>query len=296
MAGLTKAGSQTRGDANTSQVGHAGPLTQMEQDLRNQYASLNEEQIGQMRNVMGQYGGLLSSRGASGSFALDPQEMEQLNQAYAGSEANLRRFGQIMGQDLAGTRGLNTSDTPVSEAVLRETMPAMAALQGQKMQYGLGLGLQARNSAFGNKLAGLQGLTGAATTSPTTGFNLMNSLQADRMANKSTFNNQNTSMGMPWINRLLTVTEGFKNIGQGIGGMQGASDERLKRDITPVSWKWNVGEGEEYLGVVAQDLQRSHPHLVSRHPDGHLQVDYGAMVAMLLNERTHLYAQLEARG
>lgn len=221
MAGLTKAGSQTRGDSNalqTTSLQGAGP---QEQRLRDQYAELTTDQLGQLRNVYQQYGDTLNQVRGSNTFALSPAEQEQLNQAYAGSEANLRRFGQIMGQDLAGTRGLNTSDTPVSEAVLRETMPAMAALQGQKMQYGLGLGMQARQNQFQNMFQGLSGLTGAATTAPQAGLGLAQSLQQDRLASMGRSGIQNTSQGMPWINRLLTVTEGFKNIGQGIGGMTG---------------------------------------------------------------------------
>lgn len=75
------------------------------------------------------------------------------------------------------------------------------------------------------------------------------------------------------------------------------SDERLKRDIRPVAWQWQHGDDTEYLGVIAQDIQRSHPHLVARHPqEGYLMVDYGAMVAMLLSERDWLYQQLEQRA
>ena len=67
-------------------------------------------------------------------LALQGQDKALLDQAYAGAEANLRRFGGLMGQDLAGTRGLNPSDTPVSEAVLREVLPQMQMLAAQKAQ------------------------------------------------------------------------------------------------------------------------------------------------------------------
>ena len=73
-----------------------------------------------------------------------------------------------------------------------------------------------------------------------------------------------------------------------------ASDERLKQDIHPVAWKWKADPDKEYLGVIAQELQQSHPHLVSTGANGFLRVDYGALTAMLLNERQALYAQLDA--
>jgi len=66
----------------------------------------------------------------------------------------------------------------------------------------------------------------------------------------------------------------------------------LKRDIKPFSWKWNGGDEKEYLGVIAQDVERSHPHLVSRSSEGALMVNYGAMTAMLLDERERLYQEL----
>jgi hypothetical protein len=73
-----------------------------------------------------------------------------------------------------------------------------------------------------------------------------------------------------------------------------SSDERLKQDIHPVAWKWKDNPDKEYLGVIAQELQQSHPHLVSTDTSGFLRVDYGALTAMLLNERQMLYAQLGA--
>ena len=74
-----------------------------------------------------------------------------------------------------------------------------------------------------------------------------------------------------------------------------SSDERLKQDITPVTWKWKDNPDKEYIGVIAQELQQSHPHLVSVDSTGFLRVDYGALTAMLLVERQALYAQLDAR-
>lgn len=94
--------------------------------------------------------------GQFSSLQLSPQDQAALDASYGGAEANLRRFGNIMGQDLAGTRGLNTSDTPVSEAVLRETLPAYQQLLSSKAQQGLGLGMNMRQMNEGARQFNLQ--------------------------------------------------------------------------------------------------------------------------------------------
>ncbi len=238
------------------------------------------------------------------SLALTPQDQAQLDAAYGGAEANLRRFGNIMGQDLAGTRGLNPSDTPVSEAVLRETLPAYQNLMSQKAQQGLGLGMQMRGINEGARQFNLSSLLGGAGAMPTgLGFNL-NRMQNERMAANT---RSGSSLGYKSDSVMTQIGQGaaaYNQIAQGTssmfgggsgGGAAGAmsffSDARLKRDITPVSWNWKTG-GNEQLGVIAQDVQQSHPHLVSTDADGVLSVDYGAMTAMLLSEREWLYAEL----
>jgi len=235
----------------------------------------------------------------TGSFALSPQEQAQLDAMYAPQEANLRRFANLVGQDLAGTRGLNPSDTPVSEAVLREVLPAMANLQTTKMGQGFGLGMQMR----GLNLQSALGMPGAS------GFNLQK-LFNERLATGRTITKQRGTFNPGFLDRLATASGAQKNFtaagadlagGSSTGDAMGSakmigamfSDKRLKRDITPVSWKWKDGIDGEYIGVIAQDVEQSHPHLVSRNQDGHLMVDYGAMVAMLLSEREDLYRRLE---
>jgi len=68
------------------------------------------------------------------------------------------------------------------------------------------------------------------------------------------------------------------------------SDPRLKTNVKPLekrggiqfySWDWN-DEGERIahpdqptVGVMADELQETHPHLVHRGADGYLRVDYG---------------------
>ena len=72
-------------------------------------------------------------------------------------------------------------------------------------------------------------------------------------------------------------------------GMAGSSDTRLKTDIKPVgthkgiklyTWNWNdegkriADPAQPTIGVMAQELRETHPHLVKAGEDGYLRVDY----------------------
>jgi hypothetical protein len=77
-----------------------------------------------------------------------------------------------------------------------------------------------------------------------------------------------------------------------LGATALASDIRLKKDVRPLgskdgvnfyTWEWN-DEGKRVahktqptVGVMAQELQETHPHLVSEGDDGYLRVNYGGL-------------------
>lgn len=285
-------GKQQMNSSETNSFAGMGPE---EKALADRMTKLGMSQADAIQYVMDQSKG----GGNINTVGLNATDQANLDQAYAGAEQNLRRFGNIMGQDLAGTRGLNTSDTPVSEAVLRETMPAYANLMSNKAQYGLGLGLNLAQMNEGRRQFNLSSLLNGSGAMPTgLGFNL-NRMQNERMAANT---RTGSSLGYKSASVLeqmnqgaqfrKTMHDGDASAMQAAGGAAGFfSDKRLKRDITPVSWNWKTG-GNEQLGVIAQDVQKSHPHLVSTDADGVLSVDYGAMTAMLLSEREWLYAEL----
>jgi hypothetical protein len=73
-----------------------------------------------------------------------------------------------------------------------------------------------------------------------------------------------------------------------------SSDIRLKTNIKPLgkengvnvySWDWNedgkriADPAQPTVGVMAQELQETHPHLVQLGPDGFLRVDYSGLAA-----------------
>lgn len=79
----------------------------------------------------------------------------------------------------------------------------------------------------------------------------------------------------------------------GAAGLGGAailaSDERLKDEIERLPlevvpgvhlarWKWKRG-GSRGFGVIAQDVEKVRPDLVTRNPEGVRMVDYGALMA-----------------
>ena len=81
----------------------------------------------------------------------------------------------------------------------------------------------------------------------------------------------------------------YLGLAAGIGGM---SDTRLKTDIKPIgahkginlyTWNWN-DEGKRIadpvqptIGVMAQELRETHPHLVEAGEDGYLRVNYAGL-------------------
>jgi hypothetical protein len=79
-----------------------------------------------------------------------------------------------------------------------------------------------------------------------------------------------------------------------LGAMAYASDIRLKKDIKLLgkesghnvySWEWNdegkriADPSQPKVGVMAQELQETHPHLVKLGADGFLRVDYSGLAA-----------------
>ena len=77
-------------------------------------------------------------------------------------------------------------------------------------------------------------------------------------------------------------------------GMYAASDARLKTDVEKIgskdgvnfyTWNWNedgkrVSDPKQpKVGVMAQELKETHPHLVQLGPDGFLRVNYGGLAA-----------------
>jgi hypothetical protein len=130
----------SRSESGSTTQGSVPDPNAQEQRQLDRFESLSKEQQAAILEGIG-----LSRQPVSfQSLGLSSADQATLDEAYAGAEANLRRQAGLLGQDLASTRGLNMSDTPVSEVVMREFMPASMQLQSARAQQGLGLGLNMR--------------------------------------------------------------------------------------------------------------------------------------------------------
>lgn len=198
-----------------------GPMGAQEKALVDRFQSLGMNQADAvdfvLKNLTGQLAG---GKPSINMLALSGQDKALLDQSYAGAEQNLRRFGQLMGQDLAGTRGLNPSDTPVSEAVLRETLPAMANLQSQKANQELGLGLNLGQMNEGARQFNFSTMINGAMNAPQLGLNLMNRYQGERFqgALRQGGGSQTKSVG----DSIYQGLAGFNQFGQGLNQLASA--------------------------------------------------------------------------
>lgn len=261
------------------------PASEQEKQLLAGYSELGDEGKKTLMGLMAQ------ANGSGSMFALTPEDQAQLDSAYASGRLQLETGMRDYADFTAGGRGMRMSDTPVSQQALQRYGLGLAEFESQKANAGFNLGFQA------NQARNALGLS-AASTLPAGYGAAFAPLFNERMASGKTtttgVSNMNSSKDASIMQQILTGTQAYNQLGQGTQAFMGAwkmSDKRLKRDITPVSWNWKTG-GNEQLGVIAQDVQKSHPHLVSTDADGVLSVDYGAMTAMLLSEREWLYAEL----
>ena len=77
--------------------------------------------------------------------------------------------------------------------------------------------------------------------------------------------------------------------------------ERL-RQVRGVTFEWREGEERHQslpgknreMGVIAQEVQAAFPDAVAEHEDGHLMVDYPALVAALIESVKELADRVEA--
>jgi len=285
----TESAQQNSSQEGTSQLTVA-PMSEEEKSFLDKYTALGGTQEDTLRQLMAK------ARGESSSLALTPQDQYQLDKAYNSGrnqlEVGMRDFADFN----AGGRGMRMSDTPVAQQALQRYGLGLAELESQKANTGLNLGFQtsqARDVLGLNAISALPAGWGAAFAPR---YN-------ERMATGVTRTTGNGFMqgskNASIMQQILMGTQAYNQLGQGTnefasaGMKMGSSDVNLKRDIKPFSWKWNGGDEKEYLGVIAQDVERSYPHLVSRSGDGTLMVNYGAMTAMLLDEREQLYQELD---
>lgn len=84
--------------------------------------------------------------------------------------------------------------------------------------------------------------------------------------------------------------------------VQSTSDERLKFNLEPVdydlssvqAYRYNFeNESVKHIGLIAQQVEKVAREAVSEHSDGHLSLDYNAVVALLVNKVNQLEKRID---
>ena len=153
------------------------------------------------------------ARQPQGSMLLGLQgsDRDLLDQAFAGAETGLRHQANLLGQDMASTRGLNRSDTPVAGAIAQLFLPALASLQSQKAAQSLGLGLNLGQLNEGRRQFNINALLAGGTAMPSALAGLANRFQQERFAGAKTVG---TSRGTQTPSLMQSIGQGIGLVGQ----------------------------------------------------------------------------------
>ena len=275
-AGLRQQGFQTALGASQQDVAN-----QMQAALANQSARSAAEQFGQATGLQGQIAnqgafgraqefgqalglqGQIANQGAFGRAQEFGQGMtldaQQANQQAAQQAANLRL--QASGQ----LGGLGQTGFGMGQGII-----------GMQQQQGL---LQQQNNQ--RLIDAARAQYGGFANAPQTALNTrMAAAGAGNMGQGSTTQTRNPGLF------------DYLQAGANAGATYMASDRRLKTNVTPIgersgvkiySWDW-TDEGKRIaspdqptVGVMADELMETHPHLVHRASDGYLRVNYGGL-------------------
>ena len=216
-------------------------------------------------------------------------------------QKELTRFGQgLAGQglqqqigNLSGLTGMGLGATgqqagydfgtgqSIAQARTRagEQLSALANLQGQQIAQQLG-------STSGN-LANLLSGTGGQQAGLKTNLSQLLANLASQSAGQSA--------GLPSIPGIQETKGQLANLGQAAGGIAtaiAASDVRLKENIRSIgiangvnlySWDWNekgreIAKDQPSIGVIAQEVAKTHPNAVIMGSDGYLRVNYSEII------------------
>lgn len=176
------------------------PRSGAEQQILNQYQSLGDQQLSFINNLV---------RGGTSPFSLNPADQAQLDKAFQGAFDLYGQQGKDYADYLATTRGLNKSDTPISQQALQRYGLGLSDLLSQKANAGLNLGLQGTQL----RLMGSQALPAGlgAAFSP---------LFSERMAGgltRTTGNSRGSSTTVSTPSLMTQIGQGMGLAQQGLG-------------------------------------------------------------------------------
>lgn len=187
------------------------------------------------------------------------------------------------------TFGVNTTNSSISESGLTELM----RLDGSTRNIGMGTTSPFALLSISNSAATPANGTLFAVASTTGGTSTSTVFSIASTGNVTI----NGSSGSSCI------------IGNGVGATSCTSDERLKTNIALIvnplqsieqlrgvtfNWADPTKNQSQFIGVIAQDVQKVFPQVVSTTADGYLAVDYAALVAPLIEAVKELAGQVTA--
>ena len=259
-SGLRQQGFQTALGASQQDVSN-----QLQADLANQQAGARAQEFGQSTGLQADLANQQAGARANEfgqSTALQAQLANQQAQL-AGSQQRLNA-----GQQLANIGNLGFTQANTINQQQQQQGLAMQALNQQLID------------AARQQYAGFTGAPNASLQLP------MSAVTAGNMGQGTT---TGTATKNPGLFDCLTL-------GANTAAGFAQSDPRLKTNVKPLeqrgdiqfySWDW-TDEGarrahpdQPTVGVMADEVQVTHPHLVRRDADGYLAVDYGGLAAEL---------------
>lgn len=218
-----------------------------------------------------------------GAQAANIARQQQINAANAAAQTAASQFG--------ATAGMNVQQQNIANQMAANTARLNAAQQmaglGQQA-FNTGQTIQQNQAQQGLLQQGIQQALIDAAKGQFAGYTgaPMASLQAPLAALGAAPNVSTTTQSMqPGLFNYLQLGAGL-------------SDARLKTNITPkgekggvkfYTWDWNeagkkvADPAQPTFGVIADELQETHPHLVVRGDDGYLRVNYAGLASELEN-------------
>lgn len=237
---------------------------------------MQQNQIGLQAGTSGAYGG---SRHGIAEAETNRAFADQAARTAAGlRQAGFQNAQQLAGQDI--TTGLEGSRQRLSAAsqmgaLGQQAFNTSGAIQDRQQREGLlqqGL-QQALINAAQNQFQGYASSPTTALAAPLAALGVI-----------PTAGGATTSSSSPGL---------FDYLGLG-AGLYAASDIRLKENIRPAgkmngikfyTWDWNekgkkvAAYDQPSAGVIADEIQETHPHLVKRGQDGYLRVNYAGLAS-----------------
>jgi hypothetical protein len=305
QAAKTAAGLRQAGFQQAQQLAGQDIATRMQAGLANQQAGLQAgtttAQLGQQAQLANQ-----AAQNAAGQFGASASNVAALQNAAAINAA--RGFGAgaqnaMTGQNLAAINA--ASQFGAQNQMTAQQINAANALAANQQRLGAasqlgglanqafqtGQTIQQQQSQQGLLQQGLQQALIDAARGQYAGY--IGSPQAALGAPLA-------ALGATPVPQSTTKSQepGLFQYLQLAAGLPGVSDARLKKNVTAkgkignvnfYTWDWNdagkkiADPAQPTFGVIADELQKTHPHLVSRGNDGYLRVNYAGLASELEN-------------